>query len=85
MVFERDKFDATRADILIVNLTGANRVSIGTMMEIAWAHLAGKFIVVVMEKVGNPHMHAFVREAASIMFEDTNDAVDYVIQTFGKA
>lgn len=82
-VFERDKFDVTRADISILNLLKAKRISIGTMMEMAWGHLTGKFIVVVMEREGNPHMHAFVREASSIIFEDTDEAVDYVIQTFG--
>jgi hypothetical protein len=35
----RDRFDATRCDVLLVNLLGAERVSIGTMMEVAWADL----------------------------------------------
>ncbi len=83
VVFERDKFDSTRADILVVNLLNSKRISIGTMMEVAWANLSGRFVVVVMEKEGNPHMHAFVREAASIRFQNTEDAIDYVIQTFG--
>lgn len=83
VVFERDKFDSTRADILFVNLKHAHRVSIGTMMEMAWAHLAGRFVVTVIEKEGNPHMHAFVREASSIMFTDPEEACAYIIATFG--
>lgn len=36
-VMTRDRFDATRCDVLFVNLLGAKQVSIGTVMEIAWA------------------------------------------------
>ena len=82
-VFTRDRFDSTRADILLVNFTGVmNRVSIGTVMEIAWANLSHKFVVTVMEKEGNPHMHAFIREASGVMFYDLQDAVDYITRTF---
>ncbi len=82
-VFVRDKFDSTRADILLINLLEASRVSIGTMMELAWAHLSNRFPVVVMEREGNPHMHAFVRESAGVILDDMDDAVNYVIRTFG--
>jgi len=83
VVFERDKFDSTRADILFVNLKHATRISIGTMMEMAWAHLSNRFVVIVIEKENNPHMHAFVREASSILFEDPEEACDYIVRTFG--
>lgn len=82
VIFERDRFDSIRADILFVNLKHCNRVSIGTMMEMAWAHQAGRFIVTVIEKEGNPHMHAFVREASSIIFEDPEEACEYIVSTF---
>jgi len=83
VVFERDKFDATRADILLMNLLKAPRTSIGTVMEMAWGHLAGRFICTAIEREGNPHMHAFVREASSILFEDIMDACLYIVETFG--
>lgn len=82
-VFLRDKFDSTRADILFINMLGADRISIGTTMELAWANLAGRFPIVIMEKEGNPHMHAFTRECAGVIFGDLQDAVDYIIRTFG--
>lgn len=81
-VFVRDRFDSTRSDILLVNLLKASKVSIGTMMELAWAHLSNKFPVVVMEREGNPHMHAFMRECAGIVRESVEDAVDYIVATF---
>jgi hypothetical protein len=82
-VFIRDKFDVTRADISLFNLLDAKRASIGTVSEMAWCHLTGKFAVVVMEREGNPHMHAFVREEAGVLLDNIDDAVDYIIRTFG--
>ena len=84
VVFARDKFDATRADILLVNLLEAADKSLGTLMEVAWAYLAGKFIVVVMEPKGNPHDHVFIQEAASIVKPTVEEGVDYIVVTFGQ-
>jgi len=74
VVFHRDRFDATRADILIVNLLGAKSPSIGTLFEMAWAHLSGKFIVTLVEDKGNPHLHTFVKEASSLILDDLDEA-----------
>jgi nucleoside 2-deoxyribosyltransferase len=57
----RDKWDATRCDLLFVNLLGAKTVSIGTMFELAWAYDHQIPIVCAIEK-GNIHDHMFVRE-----------------------
>lgn len=62
-VMVRDHFDATRCDVLLVNLLGATKVSTGTVMEIAWAYDRRTPIVVCMEPTGNPHEHAMVNEA----------------------
>src|SRR5688572_21568512 len=43
----RDRWDCTNADVVLVNLVGAERVSIGTMMELAWADSARVPIVLV--------------------------------------
>ena len=57
----RDRWDATHCPLLFVNLLGAERVSIGTVMEIAWADLLRTPIVLVMEP-GNPHEHCILNE-----------------------
>jgi len=62
-VMTRDRFDATRCDVLLVNLLGADRVSIGTVMEIAWADARRTPVVCVMEEQGNPHEHMMINEA----------------------
>jgi nucleoside 2-deoxyribosyltransferase len=58
----RDRFDTMRCDVMLVNLLGAQRVSIGTMIELGWADAARVPIVLVMEKEGNPHDHAMVQQ-----------------------
>lgn len=49
-LFARDRFDVERCDLLFANLEGARIASIGTVAEIAWAHMLHKPIVLVMEK-----------------------------------
>jgi nucleoside 2-deoxyribosyltransferase len=62
-IMTRDHYDATRADALLVYLVGAKSVSIGTVMEIAWAWDNAVPVVVVMEESGNVHEHAMINEA----------------------
>lgn len=65
-VVERDKFDCINANMILVNLLGAKKVSIGTMIEIGWANANGIPIVLVIEDdKSNCHEHAFVRECAA--------------------
>jgi hypothetical protein len=76
-IFNRDKWMVKQADILYANFTGAEIVSIGSMFELAWGSDNDKQVIVVMEK-DNIHRHAFVMEAATIIFETENEAIDYL-------
>ena len=76
-IFERDKWMVQSSDVVLVDLTGALEFSIGCTMELAWASLLGKHTVVVLPK-DNPHRHAFVLEAADIIFESTEEAIHYL-------
>ncbi len=58
----RDRWDTTRCDVILANFVGAERVSIGTAMELAWADLTRTPSIVVMETEGNVHDHAMIRE-----------------------
>lgn len=79
-IFCRDMWDCMRCDIVLVNLLGATHVSIGTVMEIAWATSQKKPIILVMEEAGNIHEHAMLREACA--FRVTNlDAAITLIKT----
>ena len=54
----RDHFDCQRCDIIFCNLLGANSVSIGTVMEIAWSYSYSKPLVLLMEPSGNIQIDA---------------------------
>lgn len=61
----RDRWDVMRADALLANFLGADRVSIGSCFELAWANLLHKPVAVVMEDRANPHDHTFVTRTAT--------------------
>ena len=82
-IITRDRWDVMRCDILLANVLGARKVSIGTMMELAWADAFRKPVVLVMEE-GNPHDHAFVREIAGFWLADLDAAVD-IVKQLGRA
>jgi hypothetical protein len=76
-IFSRDKWMVQTADIIYASFIGAKNVSIGSMMELAWASHFGKHTIVVMEP-NNIHQHAFVLEAAQVIFNVEKDADEYL-------
>jgi nucleoside 2-deoxyribosyltransferase len=60
----RDRFDVMSCDIILMNLSGATKVSIGSMLEAGWADAFRKILIVVMEE-DNIHNHAMLRGLAS--------------------
>jgi len=73
-ITSRDRMDVTRCDLLFVNFLGAKRVSIGTVMEIAWADMLRKPILIVMEK-DNIHGHGILKEVASYIVSDLDEGI----------
>jgi nucleoside 2-deoxyribosyltransferase len=78
-IFERDKWMVTKSDIIYANLIGTKIASIGSIMELAWASMLGKYIILIMEQ-NNIHRHAFVLEAADVIFEEEKLAIDYLLK-----
>lgn len=79
----RDRYDVIRSNIVLANLTDSekiNRVSIGSVFEISWAAELEKFLIVIMTE-SNPHWHSFVRDAASIILPDLDEALLYMKNT----
>ncbi len=76
-IFRRDKWMVSMCDIILAELTDAEIVSIGTCFELAWASHLGKHTIVILPK-GNIHRHAFVLEAADVIFEEYEDAMVYL-------
>jgi nucleoside 2-deoxyribosyltransferase len=58
-------------------MAGATRVSIGTVMEIAWAHAYGKPVVLVMEE-GNVHDHPMIRECSPFIVHTLDEGIELV-------
>ena len=74
-IFGRDYHDATKRDLIFVNLLGADRISIGTVMEMAWAFQANVPIVLVMEKTGYPHEHAMLNMTSYFRVDDFEEGI----------
>jgi len=74
-IYARDFYDCRSKDAVFVNLLGATKVSIGTVMEIAWATAYSKPIVLVMEKEGNLHDHAMIREACPFIVHSLEEGI----------
>ena|SRR5579862_8554531 len=77
----RDRLDVRRCDGVLMNLLGAERVSIGTMVEIGWADAFHKPVVLCMEGAesrSNLHEHGFVRELTQYHNTDLDTAIETV-------
>lgn len=75
-IMTRDYNDCTRADVVIINLWGAKRISIGTVMEMAWAWDRRIPIIAIMEKEGNCHEHSMLGETIGYRVKNLREAVD---------
>ena len=73
-IMVRDLWDVRTCDILFVNLLHAETVSIGTVSEMAWAHILRRPAILVMEEEG-VHAHPFVLEAAYVRVDNIVDGV----------
>ncbi|KKN66388.1 hypothetical protein LCGC14_0472100 [marine sediment metagenome] len=64
----RDHWDCKTRDLIFINMLGATKVSIGTVMEAAWGWAYRKPIVLIMERDGsNPHEHGMFNEVTRAM------------------
>lgn len=82
-IYKRDKWMISNSDIVFMNLGNSDTVSIGCMFELAWADMLGKHIVVIKGN-NSAYEHAFIGEAADIIFNTTEEALEY-LQTLAKA
>ena len=78
-IVERDSWMVARADIVFMDLSDARAISIGCMMELAWGHWLRKHTIVVLPP-GNVHRHAFVLEAADVVFATQAEALHYLCE-----
>lgn len=74
-ILTRDYFDCKRSDLIVANFLDAKRVSIGTVMELAWAKAFDIPTIVIMEE-GNIHDHAMVVESAGFIVDTVEAAIE---------
>lgn len=77
-IVTRDRWDTRRCDFMLCNLLGAKSVSIGTVVEIGWADAFRVPVVLVMEKTGNIHEHAFVRQLTGYRVETLDEGLHLI-------
>jgi len=82
-VMTRDSWDVHRCDCVFANLLGAERVSIGTVMELAWAWKAGTPSIIIMEP-DNIHNHVMLRQASPFYTETVDEGIDMLYALFSK-
>jgi hypothetical protein len=82
-IFTRDRWMVGQADILFADMTGSTKASIGSIMELAWGSMLNKHIVLVLPE-NNVHKHAFVLQAASVVFPTRVGALEYLTALIGK-
>jgi nucleoside 2-deoxyribosyltransferase len=82
----RDKWDVSRCDIVLSNLLGSEKISIGTMIEYGWASAFGKPIVTVIEERGegkeNIHEHAILRDLSGYRISTLESGLEIVRALF---
>ena len=79
-IMTRDCYDCHRADLLVINFLNAKRVSIGTVMELAWAWHAHIPTVVIIED-DNMHNHCMLNECMSYRVKTLEQAAKAAILT----
>ena len=67
------------SDVVLVNLLGAHRVSIGTMVELGWAREMNKPVLTVLEK-GGLHDHPFVEWCSTVVVSTLEQALDILLE-----
>lgn len=77
-IITRDRWDATRCDIMLVNFLGAKIASIGTVFEMAWANIKHTPIVIACEEDNIHWQHGFIKEVVGYRLDTLDKALSLV-------
>jgi len=75
-VLQRDLQHVQQSTLVLANLQTANKVSIGTVMEIAWAYQAQIPVIAIADP--KYHDHCMIRGASIAIVEDLASALDLI-------
>lgn len=90
-IVTRDRNDIVTCDLMLVNLTGVNKFSLGTAVEFGWADAYRKPIITIMPdwtggettNPNNPFHHAFIIELSGYIVNSLDDGLALAIQVLG--
>ena len=71
----RDRWDVMTCDVVLMNLLGAEKRSIGCSIEVGWADAWRKPIILVAEE-GNVHEHAMLLQCCAYRVNTVDEAID---------
>ncbi len=74
-ILVRDRFDCLRADLIVCNLHSSLKVSIGTVIECAFAYAYRKPLIMIQEP-DNVHDHPMLREMTDFRVASVSEAAD---------
>lgn len=77
-ITSRDRWDCQRADLVIMNLLKADRVSIGTCVEMGWCDMARTPVILVMEENGM-HEHPILSTLAAFRTDNLDEALEMAV------
>lgn len=84
-IMSRDRADVKRSTVVLANFLGADRVSIGTCMELGWAYDQQTPVVAAIEDSGNPHDgHPMLLSTIGFRCVDLDEAIDAVAVIVGR-
>lgn len=73
---DQDRFDVARADLILANFLPSREISIGTVMEIAWAD-AHRKPVIIAAREDDPHwVHPMLRQCVTHRFGTIEEAAE---------
>jgi|GEM_PF-1143899 len=81
-IFHRDRWDVYRSDIILAHLIGFEKVSIGTVMELAWADAYGKLVIATLDE-RDIHYHGMLLHTIGIMAGTLEEALHYTVAALG--
>ncbi|MCK9541095.1 MAG: nucleoside 2-deoxyribosyltransferase [Novosphingobium sp.] len=70
----RDMNDVRQSDVILINVLGAEKVSIGTILEAGAAYALNKPIILVMEE-NNIHKHGMLDDMAGWIVDSLEEAI----------
>lgn len=79
-IFYEDYGELLTCGSVLANFLGAERVSIGTLIELTLAYELGKEVLVVTD-LGNVNNHPFMSLLADYIFMSTSDAIKFLVES----